>query len=107
MGISKELQAIDDILLELHERIRSGRCLTNKQQNIMMLNFLHTISNKDEPMSKTQSYRYIGISIATFDRYVASGDIPKGKKALWFTELVWYARNLDPVIDRLLSKKVK
>ena len=107
MGISKELQAIDDILLELHERIRSGRRLTNKQQNIMMLNFLHTISNKDEPMSKTQSYRYIGIYRATFDRYVASGDITKGKKALWFTELVWYARNLDPVIGRLLSKKVK
>ena len=101
MGISKELQAIDAILLELHERIRSGRCLTNKQQNIMMLNFLHTISNKDEPMSKTQAYKYIGISRATFDR------LPKGKKTIGFTELVWYAKDLDPVIDRLLNKKVK
>ena len=30
----------DSLLMEFHERIQSGRCLTNKQQNTMMLNFL-------------------------------------------------------------------
>lgn len=31
--ISEELQMIDSLLMEFHERIQSGRCLTNKQQN--------------------------------------------------------------------------
>jgi hypothetical protein len=32
--ISEELQMIDSLLMEFHERIQSGRCLTNKQQNV-------------------------------------------------------------------------
>lgn len=49
--ISEELQMIDSLLMEFHERIQSGRCLTNKLQNKMMLNFLHQIANKDEPIT--------------------------------------------------------
>lgn len=50
--ISEELQMIDSLLMEFHERIQSGRCLTSKQQNAFMLDFLHRIANKDEPISK-------------------------------------------------------
>lgn len=45
--ISEELKMIDSLLMEFHERIQSGRCLTNKLQNNMMLKFLHEIANKD------------------------------------------------------------
>lgn len=35
--ISKELETIDSLLMEFHERIRSGRCLANRRQSSMML----------------------------------------------------------------------
>ena len=71
--ISEELQMIDSLLMEFHDRIQSGRCLTNKQQNTMMLNFLHQIANKDEPISKAEACGYVKVSRATFDRLVKEG----------------------------------
>ena len=68
--ISEELQMIDSLLMEFHERIQSGRCLTNKQQNAFMLDFLHRIANKDEPISKAEACGYVHVSRATFDRLV-------------------------------------
>lgn len=53
--ISEELKMIDSLLMEFHERIQSGRCLTSKLQNNMMLKFLHEIANKDEPISKAEA----------------------------------------------------
>lgn len=79
--ISEELQMIDSLLMEFHERIQSGRCLTNKQQNAFMLDFLHRIANKDEPISKAEACGYVHVSRATFDRLVKEGRLPKGKKA--------------------------
>ena len=101
--ISEELKMIDALLMEFHERIQSGRCLTNREQNAMMLSFLHQIANKDEPKSKTQACEYVQVSRATFDRLVACGKMPKGKKIKGFTELVWYEKDLDRYIDRLVN----
>lgn len=100
--IPEELKMIDALLMEFHERIQSGRCLTNKQQNSMMLRFLHEIANKDEPISKAQACGYVRVSRATFDRLVACGKLPKGKKIKGFTELVWYEKDLDKYIDKLV-----
>lgn len=100
--ISEELKIIDSLLLELHERIQSGRCLTNNQQNLAMIKFLHEIANKDEPISKAQACSYIRVSRATFDRLTSCGKLPKGKKITGFTELVWYKRDLDEYLDRLI-----
>lgn len=100
--ISEELLAIDSILMELHERIRSGRCLTNKLENMLMLNFLHKIANKDEAISKYDACRYVGVSRATFDRLIKDGKLPKGEKRTGFTELFWYPKDLDKYIDNLI-----
>ena len=100
--ISPELQMIDDLLMEFHDRIKSGRCLTNRLQNLTMLNFLHQIANKDEPISKARACGYVGVSRATFDRLVKEGRLPEGKKIKGFTEKVWYAKDLDKYIDKLL-----
>lgn len=102
MKISKELQMLDDALMEIHDRIRSGRCLTNKQQTQRMIDFLHLVANKDEGMSKYQACRYVGLKRPTFDRYVAAGKLPKGQKRAGFTELFWYAKDLDKFIDEIV-----
>ena len=100
--ISEELKMIDSLLMEFHERIQSGRCLTNKLQSKMMLKFLHEIANKDEPISKTEACSYVRVSRATFDRLVKEGRLPKGQKRKGWTELVWYEKDLDEYIDKLI-----
>ena len=100
--ISEELKMIDSLLMEFHERIHSGRCLTNKLQSKMMLKFLHEIANKDEPISKAEACNYVRVSRATFDRLVKEGRLPKGKKRKGWTELVWYEKDLDEYIDKLI-----
>lgn len=100
--ISKELEAIDALLMEFHERIRSGRCLTNRLQNLAMLDFLHTIANKDEGMSFAEACTYTRIPSSTFRRLVKEGKLPEGKKRKGFTEKFWYAKDLDEYIDKLI-----
>lgn len=100
--ISSELQVIDDMIMEIHERIKSGRCLTNKMQNLKAINFLHLICNKDEAMSKCEACRYVGVSRATFDRLVLARKLPKGKKRIGWTELAWYPKDLDEYIDKMI-----
>lgn len=100
--MNKTLEAIDVILLELHQRIQDGRCLTSEDQNKMMLKFLHEIANKDEPISKAEACSYVRVSRATFDRLVKEGRLPKGKKRKGWTELVWYEKDLDKYVDRLV-----
>lgn len=99
--ISSELQMLDNMLMEIHDRIRSGRCLTNKQQTQRMIDFLHLVANKDEGFSKYQACRYVGVSRATFDRLVAEGKLPKGQKRAGFTELFWFPKDLDKYIDKI------
>ena len=100
--ISEELKMIDSLLMEFHERIHSGRCLTNKLQNNMMLKFLHEIANKDEPISKAEACDYVRVSRATFDRLVKEGRLPRGQKRKGWTELIWYEKDLDKYIDKLI-----
>ena len=102
MKISDELQMLDDMLMEIHDRIRSGRCLTNKQQTRRMIDFLHLVANKDDGISKYQACQYVGVSRATFDRLVSEGRLPKGQKRVGFTELFWFPKDLDQYIDGLI-----
>lgn len=101
--ISEELQMIDSLLMEFHERIQSGRCLTNKQQNAFMLDFLHRIANKDEPLSFTEACKYTRLRPSTFRRYVAEGKLPQGKKNhQGWSEKAWFPKDLDKYIDKLI-----
>lgn len=101
-AISKELRMLDDAIMEIHERIQSGRCLTNKEQTQRMVGFLQMIANKDDAISFTEACRYVGLSSATFRRYVADGKLPKGKKRLGWTEKAWYRNELDEYINNLV-----
>lgn len=100
--ISKELQMLDDALMEIHDRIKSGRCLTNKQQVMQMNSFLRTLCNKDEGMSFAEACSYVQIRPSTFRKYVKEGKLPEGKKRKGFTEKFWYAKDLDKYIDELM-----
>lgn len=44
--ISEELEAIDNLLMEFHDRIRSGRCLINRTQSAFLFDYLHRLASK-------------------------------------------------------------
>lgn len=100
--VSPELQMLDDMIMEIHDRIKSGRCLTNKMQNVRAINFLRTIANKDEAISKYEAAQYVGVSRSTFDRLVKEGRLPQGKKRAGWKELAWFRSDLDKFIDKLI-----
>mgnify|MGYP003420338830 FL=1 len=100
--ISKELQMLDDALMEIHDRIKSGRCLTNKLQIMQMNSFLRMLCNKDEGMSFAEACSYTQIRPSTFRKYVKDGKLPEGRKRKGFTEKFWYAKDLDEYIDKMM-----
>lgn len=102
--ISEELEAIDNLLMEFHDRIRSGRCLVNRTQSAFMFDYLHRLANKDEAISFSEACKYTRLPSSTFRRYVKDGKLPAGKKRLGFTEKVWYPKELDEYLDRLVNR---
>jgi len=54
-------------------------------------------------MSKSDAYRYLGMSRTTFDYKVKIGDIPHGVKRRGFNELTWYRDDLDKYKEKFLK----
>ena len=52
----------------------------------------------DDKLSKDAACRYLNMSRSTFDRRVADGTIPQGKKKAGWKELYWSRRDLDALI---------
>lgn len=83
--ISEELQMIDSLLMEFHERIQSGRCLTSKQQNAFMLDFLHRIANKDEPSVRLRhaaTFMFLELPLTGLSRKAGCLKAKSGKDGL-------------------------
>ena len=76
-------------------KIEHDQCeLTTEQQEEL----LHAIGKI--PMSKTQAFKFLGISRSKFDYLLRCDRIPQGRKRFGFNELVWYK-------DELESYKIK
>lgn len=96
--ISKALELLDLALMEVHERIQSGKCMTTDEQAEHMVAFLNMIANKDSRCSMYQACQYLGINASKFRRLVAAGKIPQGKKTAGWKEKSWSFQDLDKVI---------
>lgn len=89
------LKSIRKILVELIDRIDSGECATTDEQERMFFNLCTMIADKDRRISKYEACRYLNMSRAKFDRYVADGRLPHGRKTAGFKELSWSLSELD------------
>lgn len=98
MGIL--LQAIRKILVELTDRIDRGECDTTEEQEMRFLALCQLIADKQRRVSKYDACRYVGCSRAKFDRLVAEGRLPKGKKTAGWKELSWSLGDIDEFINR-------
>lgn len=76
---------ISRLLREAADKFDAGTSEASEEQIIEgMRVFLHT------PISKEKAAIELGIHPSSFDKLVAEGKIPKGKKELGWKELRWY-----------------
>lgn len=81
--LKNELQRIID-------NIDTGNSnVPNEEELEEILDLINKATNTQNKLSKYQAMKYLNVSRATFDRYVADGKLPPGKKEQGFKELFW------------------
>lgn len=71
------------------------------EEVIEMINHMALVENK---YSKYQACKYLGISRATFDRYVKEELIPEGRRQQGFKEIFWIKKDLIDAKDRINNR---
>lgn len=71
------------------EDIDAGACDAAPEDVEAAVDALRRLTRSDTRLSKHDACRLLGVSRATFDRWVKDGLIPKGRKEVGFNELSW------------------
>lgn len=83
------LRLLRDALARVVEDIDTGACEATPEDVEAAVDALRRLTRSDTRMSKHEACRLLGVSRATFDRWVKEGIIPKGRKEVGFNELSW------------------
>lgn len=83
------------LLQDIISNIDAGNSNITEEDAIKIVSCLKQYTIKDEKLSKYQACQYLNMARSTFDKYVAEGKIPKGKKQAGFKELFWLKKDLD------------
>jgi predicted DNA-binding transcriptional regulator AlpA len=75
---------ITQLLRNLADNIDAGNTNASEEELLEMCDYLGFITNPEGKISKYQAVKFLGVSRATFDNYVAKGLIPKGMKQQGF-----------------------
>ncbi len=73
--------------------------IPNEEELEEILDLINKATNTQNKLSKYQAMKYLNVSRATFDRLVADGKIPKGKKEQGFKELFWEKKALIDYVE--------
>lgn len=92
-------------LLNIVDNIDSGNTYLSEEQCEELIDTINRLSLVNNKYSKYQSYQYLGLSRATFDRYIKDGIIPEGRKESGFKEKFWYKKDLDESKKKILNLK--
>ena len=101
--MTNKLNLLKVCLLNAIDHIDAGNTNIDESQCEDIIQFINKTINVENKYSKYQSYRYLGLSRATFDRYVKDGIIPEGRKESGFKEKFWYKKDLDKAKETILS----
>ena len=86
------IKILRSLIVQLLDDIDSGNSNITEDDQQKLIDFIRDI--RSDELSKTQAADYLEISRATFDRKVANGEIPKGRKKQGFNELIWLKSRL-------------
>lgn len=98
------LNIIKNLLLKIINNIDAGNSNLTEEEALKVIVTLRDLTDENKRMSKYSACQYLNVSRATFDNYVKSGKIPKGKHDVGFKELSWYKKDLDQFIRNHKNK---
>ena len=96
-----------NLLRQVADELEEGKFLCD---DIELMNSISALASfkSGQTLSKAQACDHLNISRSTFDAYVKSGILPKGKKTAGFKELAWHVSELDAAKEQHPTKfKVK
>lgn len=93
------IKIIRTLLAKIIDDIDTGNSNLTPEECEEIIDYLSSITNKNEKLSKYQACKYLKISRATFDNYVRAKKRPVGRKQQGFKELYWYKKDLDKFLD--------
>lgn len=89
-----KLKILATSLQQIVDNIEANNTHASEEELIEICDAIGFIANPESKLSKYQAIKFLGISRATFDNYVAKGLIPKGMEQQGFKEKFWYKRDL-------------
>ena len=101
----RKIDLLKRTLLSVVDNIDTGNSNIDDNQCEELIKLINQVSLVNNKFSKYQSYNYLGLSRATFDRYIKDGIIPDGRKESGFKEKFWYKSDLDEAKIKILNLK--
>ena len=95
------IKLIRDQLSQVINNIDAGNTNITEEQGLEVMRLLSTLTNPKERLSKYQACNKLGISRATFDRYVKAGKLPQGRHQQGVIGLFWYQEDIDKLKEQL------
>ena len=89
---------LKETLQQVIDNIDSGNSNISEESMITIVDTINKCTNTQNKLSKYQAMKMLNVSRATFDRYVADGLLPEGKKEQGFKEKFWYKKDIDEFI---------
>lgn len=94
---------IKNLLLQIISNIDAGNSNITEEEGLRIINYLNCISSP--LISKYEACRILNVSRATFDRFVAKGELPKGLKRTGFNELAWRLYDIEKFKALLIKRR--
>ena len=82
-----KLDILRSCLMQIINNIDAGNTHLEDDQCEEVIEIINHIALVENKYSKYQACKYLGISRATFDRYVKDGLIPEGRRQQGFKEI--------------------
>jgi len=99
-----KLEIFKNSLQQIINNIDAGNTYLDENDCMELLDMINHMTIAENKYSIYQSCKYLGISRATFDRYVKEGIIPEGRKQQGFKELFYYKKDLDDAKNKINNR---
>lgn len=96
-----KLGILKTCLQQLINNIDAGNTHLEEDQCVEIIEMINHMTIADNKYSKYQACKYLGLSRATFDRYVKDGIIPEGRRQQGFKEIFYLKRDLDDAKNKI------
>lgn len=94
------MAALKETIIKLLER--TAEDLRNDNSHLSeseAMDIMKTLCHRE--MSKATACKFLNMSRSNFDAMIRARKLPKGRKRVGFTELVWYEDELRSCIEKL------